>query len=1216
MMFAIMATNVVVANASVSTFSDINSDDTEIMFLSESNVVQGVAPGQYAPEKKLNRVELLKILLESIGISPNAAYYKNCFPDVNEEWFAKYVCYAKEKGIVKGYDDGNFRPGNEVNLAEALKMTFNTFDFVMEDDMENGQWYSKYLSPAKNYDVVELYRQPGDLVDRRLMAKLVVKIATVGITGQRYDAQDFEYFRRAGVKIQDLSLTDHADINGLEAIDIWQTGVGMEDFDDSWIVKIKSDDGGESFEIKYGHHSDSFMVDEDSEEIDLPPTIYVADSSGVAHIGLNADFEWDGVVSTVSKSAQVDADLFGYFPESINLLYEPDKRLVKIYSALGEFSATFNLRSGAVSGDEEITQGISNLRVYFNQNDDQPFRVCVSDGAGMWGEVGIFADLKTVGVRECPTRQTYYEGLDPIEIRVVNPIPSFPLIVPKQKFPIQPPVQNPPGGGGQGNKPQGGGNPGRPGVTYPGSGALEPVLDGEGPLGEPVTTGHGEDWGDGGVVVGPGDSHGDDDDDPYGVDDGEPFPEPDHHPGLGYEVPQGSSERFGRYADRVHGSFEEAGERCVSNREAIEEGIDFVEDMLEELGLSTPEMPSFDPGVCCDEFDDEGNCCDDLDLSTEEGRKAFIERVNCLVDKFWDASGEMHTALASVNFLTGHVNSLEVAEANMRLLSLFVDFQKSAMHIVIDVATGGGGWISGFLSSAIGEVFGGEYADIMNGDIESLAQGEIDEMMNEITGYDEKVGEIGGMLADKMGLDGSEKERFIENIKDKFSGSPQSLFNGANWLKAISDAIMDSVGGAADDFSRAVEMMRQKRNDDLKEAWRQAQLLKQINEALCDIRGGDCGDKFLESLDDEKDRLEGIEQEYRERIAEDSDYLLDALTWLMNHNFSGLVEGSPSPNELKQRLLTMLKNYLCDLGYDLCWVDIHFKIKYEKTENGWSWEIYDFYIIKRSESKEDCECPRDRADYDEEDEDDEDDRGSGSGPVTGDDDDDDDDHGIGSGPATSDDDDDEDDPLSDDPDPHHDFDQPVCSDGMCPLYEGYDEDASQRVYECLPCEGGAEENYNYCHLDCSMFCEMNPYEAVDPDDQQDWHMENPGCALCLEQSPSCQACMEDDECVDRLSLEGGALVDDVEDYCDEVVSGSDDFEGTVYFDLKTFLVVDTICNYPVGYDFLIDEFMDVYGEENVQTAIDLLFTVEGVVYDFDEEELRVGEDVIVIGEME
>jgi hypothetical protein len=42
----------------------------------------------------------MKIILES-SVDIDLGELKNCFPDIEEEWYAKYVCYAKSKNMIK-----------------------------------------------------------------------------------------------------------------------------------------------------------------------------------------------------------------------------------------------------------------------------------------------------------------------------------------------------------------------------------------------------------------------------------------------------------------------------------------------------------------------------------------------------------------------------------------------------------------------------------------------------------------------------------------------------------------------------------------------------------------------------------------------------------------------------------------------------------------------------------------------------------------------------------------------------------------------------------------------------------------------------------------------------------------------------------------------------------------------------------------------------------
>ena len=110
------------------TLSDIQEDrnETSIQYLLDTNVISGYPDGTFKPAQTINRAELMKIITEGIGITPSADEYSDCFPDVTNEWFAVYVCYAKEQNWIQGYPDGAFKPDQNVNKVEALKMIINS----------------------------------------------------------------------------------------------------------------------------------------------------------------------------------------------------------------------------------------------------------------------------------------------------------------------------------------------------------------------------------------------------------------------------------------------------------------------------------------------------------------------------------------------------------------------------------------------------------------------------------------------------------------------------------------------------------------------------------------------------------------------------------------------------------------------------------------------------------------------------------------------------------------------------------------------------------------------------------------------------------------------------------------------------------------------------------------------------------------------------------
>jgi hypothetical protein len=88
----------------------------------------------FRPDSKINRAEALKILLAAAGFDDideyfdtnyvnRTGWYYAGFKDVGlKDWFAKYVAYAKDKGVVSGYINGMFGPGNNITRAEVAKI--------------------------------------------------------------------------------------------------------------------------------------------------------------------------------------------------------------------------------------------------------------------------------------------------------------------------------------------------------------------------------------------------------------------------------------------------------------------------------------------------------------------------------------------------------------------------------------------------------------------------------------------------------------------------------------------------------------------------------------------------------------------------------------------------------------------------------------------------------------------------------------------------------------------------------------------------------------------------------------------------------------------------------------------------------------------------------------------------------------------------------------
>ncbi|MBU1992952.1 MAG: S-layer homology domain-containing protein [Patescibacteria group bacterium] len=170
-------------------FKDVKSthpNATAILYFRDTKVIGGYKDGTFKPDNEVNRAEYLKMLIAALGGIDGD--YGNCFTDVQNEWFAPYVCYAKDEGWVKGYSDGSYKPGNSVNKAEAAKITLEAFGYDVSDaavksapfkDVPVGQWFTPYVYMASENNLLEVASgseyHPGDPMTRAATVELIYR---------------------------------------------------------------------------------------------------------------------------------------------------------------------------------------------------------------------------------------------------------------------------------------------------------------------------------------------------------------------------------------------------------------------------------------------------------------------------------------------------------------------------------------------------------------------------------------------------------------------------------------------------------------------------------------------------------------------------------------------------------------------------------------------------------------------------------------------------------------------------------------------------------------------------------------------------------------------------------------------------------------------------------------------------------------------------------
>ena len=171
-------------------FLDVRDDHSNakaINDLAEKTIIAGYQDGSFKPDGNINRAELTKMVVAG-QIEPDPKVYANCFPDVKEEWFAPYICYAKKKGWIEGYSNGKFKPSDTINHVEALKIIMEAlFNSKIVKENLNGKptekeinldaWYSKYYIFAQNRTLLDEKARflPDTQISRKEVAETIYR---------------------------------------------------------------------------------------------------------------------------------------------------------------------------------------------------------------------------------------------------------------------------------------------------------------------------------------------------------------------------------------------------------------------------------------------------------------------------------------------------------------------------------------------------------------------------------------------------------------------------------------------------------------------------------------------------------------------------------------------------------------------------------------------------------------------------------------------------------------------------------------------------------------------------------------------------------------------------------------------------------------------------------------------------------------------------------
>lgn len=115
---------------SADTYTDIEHwAKNYIEYASEKGYFVGVGNGLFNPDGNLTRGMLVTVLYRHSGDSVEDNI-TNPYTDVNEkDYYYKPVCWANDKKIIFGYEDGEFKPNNPITREEASSIVYRYLNY-------------------------------------------------------------------------------------------------------------------------------------------------------------------------------------------------------------------------------------------------------------------------------------------------------------------------------------------------------------------------------------------------------------------------------------------------------------------------------------------------------------------------------------------------------------------------------------------------------------------------------------------------------------------------------------------------------------------------------------------------------------------------------------------------------------------------------------------------------------------------------------------------------------------------------------------------------------------------------------------------------------------------------------------------------------------------------------------------------------------------------
>jgi spore germination protein YaaH len=168
-------------------FSDIYNHfaKDDILKIATNRYMIGTSATEFSPAKNLTRAEAAVVISRVLEL--NGETVEDNFSDIKNHWANKEINLIAQKGIINGYEDGTFRPNENVTREEMatilyrlLKLEYSNDNFKSFSDVSSAKWSYNEITALSSIGILNGYEdntfKPENNLSRGEMASLVQRI--------------------------------------------------------------------------------------------------------------------------------------------------------------------------------------------------------------------------------------------------------------------------------------------------------------------------------------------------------------------------------------------------------------------------------------------------------------------------------------------------------------------------------------------------------------------------------------------------------------------------------------------------------------------------------------------------------------------------------------------------------------------------------------------------------------------------------------------------------------------------------------------------------------------------------------------------------------------------------------------------------------------------------------------------------------------------------